>query len=444
MGISDLYKILIPREVEREVDNSIELQLEAQNSQELNDMYTALMAGAGEFGTGEYTGPTKKELGLTPPVESSDKVAETLLKEQIKNAIPVNLITQEELDKQTSMINRGETEPVVTEQSSPVKSSDKVAATSDVKEDVKEYNLSGPDYQADVATFREKADKEKIISTPTDTSRYTFTPSQLYEGIKNNDEGIINYVYNAISKHEWAGREPIFDFVRVKKNSKSRSSAFGPAQIVGDTVRNELKRIAEKYGKDSEEYIFADKLQAAQNLFLNLADKYRKGKNINKQTAEEVANTDAAIDEDYKYGGAAFKKLGIDKDKFVDYVKEGYFLPSNFKNSKGIPVELLGDNYKENYMKLFKSVLLNKASGDKSLEETLQKYHGHPTDKNQNKTYQEEVFKNLFDTTNPYDKPIEDNETEIEVRPSYQPITKKKQSGGMIESDPYKKQPRFI
>ena len=74
MGISDLYKILIPREVEREVDNSIELQLEAQNSQELNDMYTALMAGAGEFGTGEYTGPTKKELGLTPPVESSDKV----------------------------------------------------------------------------------------------------------------------------------------------------------------------------------------------------------------------------------------------------------------------------------------------------------------------------------------------------------------------------------
>ena len=49
------------------------------------------------------------------------KATPTLLKEQIKNAIPVNLITQEELDKQTSMINRGETEPVVTEQSSPVK-----------------------------------------------------------------------------------------------------------------------------------------------------------------------------------------------------------------------------------------------------------------------------------------------------------------------------------
>ena len=46
--------------------------------------------------------------------------------------------TQEELDKQTSMINRGETEPVVTEQSSPVKSSDKVAASPDVKKDVEE------------------------------------------------------------------------------------------------------------------------------------------------------------------------------------------------------------------------------------------------------------------------------------------------------------------
>lgn len=73
----------------------------------------------------------------------------------------------------------------------------------------------------------------------------------------------------------------------------------------------------------------------------------------------------------------------------------------------------------------------------------IQRYHG-ANDKDKDESYQKGVFKNLFDTTNPYDKPIKDNETEIEVRPSYQPITTKKQSGGRIESDPYKRQPRFI
>ena len=41
-------------------------ELEEQNSQKLSDMYESIMAGAGEFGTGEYKGPTKKQLVLTP------------------------------------------------------------------------------------------------------------------------------------------------------------------------------------------------------------------------------------------------------------------------------------------------------------------------------------------------------------------------------------------
>ena len=158
----------------------------------------------------------------------------------------------------------------------------------------------------------------------------------------------------------------------------------------------------------SEEYNFANRLQAAQNLFINLSNGYKKRGNFD---ANKAANT--------KKGEKALNILGISAKQFKEYVDDGYFLPSNQPNSKGLPPKILGDNYEKNYYKLFKNVLLNKASGDTtSLEETLQKYHGHPTDKNQNKTYQKEVFKNLNILT--------------------------KQSGGMIESDPYKKQPRFI
>ena len=59
--------IELEREVEDKTDN-IEAQLEAQNTEKLSDMYETIMAGAGEFGTGEYKGPTKKQLGLTPKV----------------------------------------------------------------------------------------------------------------------------------------------------------------------------------------------------------------------------------------------------------------------------------------------------------------------------------------------------------------------------------------
>ena len=326
------------------------------------------------------------------------KATPTLLKEQIKNAIPVNLITQEELDKQTSMINRGETEPVVTEQSQPVESSDEVVVAPDVKEDVKEDNLSGPDYP--------QKKYQSTILTPTDTSRYYNNPSELYEGIKNNDDRIYNYLYQGIAKKEWANQKPIFDFVAISKKDKGKktSSAFGPVQIVGNTVRDAMTRMKE----GSEEYNFANRLQAAQNLFINLSNGYKKRGNFD---ANKAANT--------KKGAKALNILGISAKQFKEYVDDGYFLPSNQPNSKGLPPKILGDNYEKNYYKLFKNVLLNKASGDTtSLEETLQKYHGHPTDKNQNKTYQKDVFKNLNVLT--------------------------KQSGGMIESDPYKKQPRFI
>ena len=64
------------------------------------------------------------------------------------------------------------------------------------------------------------------------------------------------------------------------------------------------------------------------------------------------------------------------------------------KKSKGLPPEILGDNYKENYYKLFKNVLSNKSVGTDSLKETIKKYYGHPSEKEKTR-YMQDVFKNL-------------------------------------------------
>ena len=99
----------------------------------------------------------------------------------------------------------------------------------------KEYNLSGPDYP--------KINEKKILSTGDETSRYFNNPLELQEGIKNNNNRIMSYLYGGISKKEWAGQEPIFDFVAISRKDKGKptSSAFGPVQIVGRTVRDAMK-----------------------------------------------------------------------------------------------------------------------------------------------------------------------------------------------------------
>ena len=118
--------------------------------------------------------------------------------------------------------------------------------------------------------------------------------------------------------------KPIFDFVAISRKDKGKptSSAFGPVQIVGNTVRDAMTRIK----KGTEEYNFANRLQAAQNLFINLANKCKAGKNFNEQTARETAKTDA--------GEPALKTLGITEDQFIEYVKDGYFLPNVIKKNQ--------------------------------------------------------------------------------------------------------------
>ena len=209
-------------------------------------------------------------------------------------------------------------------------------------------------------------------------------------------------LYRAISQHEWKGKTPKYDFVGIGDNV-ARSSAFGPAQIVGETVVEAMKDM----DKNSEVYKFADKLQAAQKLFINLADKHKNNKPFNAKNAKSAANTPNAID------GKWLETLGITKEQFGKYVEQGYFIPSNKRTqkglaSKGIPPEILGDNYKENYRELFNTVVRQKFRRDKSssLGNLLISYHGadetveDETKKKKNieanKKYAESVLKILY------------------------------------------------
>ena len=100
--------IELEREVEDKKDN-IEAQLEAQNTEKLSDMYETIMAGAGEFGTGEYKGPTKKQLGLTPKVivdeGPQDFMVEEKPVESLGTAVVVAPPEETPEDKKTRLVN---------------------------------------------------------------------------------------------------------------------------------------------------------------------------------------------------------------------------------------------------------------------------------------------------------------------------------------------------
>jgi len=209
-------------------------------------------------------------------------------------------------------------------------------------------------------------------------------------------------LYSAISQHEWAGKTPKYDFVGIG-DGVARSSAFGPAQIVGETVVEAMKDM----DKNSEVYKFSNRLQAAQKLFINLADKHKNNKPFNAKNAKSAANTTNARN------GKWLETLGITKEQFGKYVEQGYFIPSNKRTqkglaSKGIPPEILGDNYKENYRELFNTVVRQKFRRDKSssLGNLLISYHGADEtveDKAKkkknieaNKNYAESVLKILY------------------------------------------------
>jgi hypothetical protein len=302
---------------------------------------------------------------------------------------PTEPITTEPITTEPITTEPITTEPITTEQPINI---DEYGETEDAIIADQIHQLEEQEKRSDLADTRvTKDDLEKTAAPPSNI--YSYKPLQLY---------------NAISKYEWEGREPIFDFVRISRKDRGKltSSAFGPAQIVGNTVRHAMTKMNE----GTEQYNFANRLQSAQNLFINLANKYKAGKNFNEQTARETARTDS--------GKPALKILGITEDQFIDYVKDGYFLPSNQKNSKGIPIELLGDNYEKNYINLFNIVLQDKLKrkGVESIGTLLESYHG-STEKSQNQKYREGVL-NILNNS--------------------------KKSGGMVERNYYDYAPRNI
>ena len=192
-------------------------------------------------------------------------------------------------------------------------------------------------------------------------------------------------MYDAIAEFEWRGQKPQFGFVAVKRTDKVPSSAFGPAQIVGDTTKDIINNPT-KYNLNDKDIEFANKLQAAQTLFINLSNGYKKRGTFEGRRA---GNT--------KFGKVALQTLGIDLNKFDSLVKDGYFLPSNQKNSKGLPEEIFGSSYEQNYKNLFQAVVKSKLnrSDVTDLNSFLEKYHGSTTDVKSNTFYRDGVLKIL-------------------------------------------------
>ena len=92
-------------------------ELEEQNSQKLSDMYESMMAGAGEFGTGEYKGPTKKQLGLTPKAIVDEGPQDFMVKEEV---ITPNVLKQQvDLEQELEKLPQIKPKPVIAEQPQP-------------------------------------------------------------------------------------------------------------------------------------------------------------------------------------------------------------------------------------------------------------------------------------------------------------------------------------
>ena len=203
---------------------------------------------------------------------------------------------------------------------------------------------------------------------PTEVQTYFgYTPDQLYD---------------ATGKHEWRGDTPKFSFVKVGKgfSPAGRSSAFGPVQIVKKTLTDpEFVKLLSETEKS-----FVDKITAAQTL------------NINLQLFDGSASRSVSTGESPK-GRDALGVLGISPQEFIQYVKEGYFLPSNkSKQEQGIPPELLPDNAEKIYKNIYKRVLQLKSLREESstLKGLLGSYYGHQ-DNDQKENYANSVIENL-------------------------------------------------
>jgi len=124
----DSNKVITPIEIEREQiekqqkappqKDALVEELLAQNTEELSDMYETMMAGAGEFGTGEYKGPTKKQLGLTPKVIVDEVPQDFVVKEKPVPTLPTEGQEKNKFEPKPGQIipDFSSREPAVTEE----------------------------------------------------------------------------------------------------------------------------------------------------------------------------------------------------------------------------------------------------------------------------------------------------------------------------------------
>jgi len=193
-------------------------------------------------------------------------------------------------------------------------------------------------------------------------------------------------LYNAIITHEWANQDPIYGFAGIDANPYTKvTSAFGPAQYTTG-VMDDIINDPERYKVDKEALRLATNIRAAQTLVINLGNGFKKRQEFD---ARRAGNTTK--------GKIALRTLGISSEEFQAMVKEGYFLPSSQPNAKGLPDSILGQNYEQNYRKLFDAIIQIKQNREDvtDLNSLLERYHGSDRNPESNIKYRDGVLKIL-------------------------------------------------
>ena len=212
--------------------------------------------------------------------------------------------------------------------------------------------------------------EKPFVEVVQDPMVYGYTKDQLYDGI---------------SKYEWRNQTPKFGFAGIDSNKNTEvTSAFGPAQMTSG-VMDDIINDSKNFGVGKEALQLATNIRAAQTLVINLGNGFKKRGGFDPRKA---ANTPK--------GKIALQTLGISSEEFQSMVEEGFFLPSTDPKAKGLPDSILGQNYEQNYRKLFDATLQIKQNRTDvtDLNSLLEKYHG-SGDKLANSKYKDGVLKVL-------------------------------------------------
>jgi hypothetical protein len=241
--------------------------------------------------------------------------------------------------------------------------------------------LEEQDMQKEMATIESQMDN--ALPEPAPVEDY----GKMDKAIENADLSMVygytkDQLYDGISKYEWRNQTPRFGFAGIDSNKNTKvTSAFGPAQITS-FVMDDIINDSKNFGVGKEALQLATNIRAAQTLVINLGNGFKTRGGFDPRKA---ANTPK--------GKIALQTLGISSEEFQSMVEEGFFLPSTDPKAKGLPDSILGQNYEQNYRKLFDATLQIKQNRTDvtDLNSLLEKYHG-SEDKLANGKYRDGVL----------------------------------------------------